>query len=86
MTATPPRIGRLHRARLLQPCRFYAYGWLLTLLVVLAAVGAVTGEWHAVSLAAVAVLLMVPGIEAAARSTVGPADVLRAARDAQLHV
>lgn len=82
-TAAPPKIGRLRAARLLHPCRFYAYGWLFALLLVLLVVAAVVGEWQAPALAIGALLLMVPGIEAAARSTVGPADVLRAYRESQ---
>jgi hypothetical protein len=76
--ATTPRPGPLARARLLHPCRFYAYGWALLLGVALLVVAAVTGEWPGPVLAVFALLLMVPGIEAAARSTVGPADVYRA--------
>jgi hypothetical protein len=76
--ATTPRPGPLARVRLLHPCRFYAYGWGLLLVVALAIAAVTSGEWQYSASGVLALLLMVPGIEAAARSTVGPADVYRA--------
>ncbi len=66
------RPSPLVRARLSEPARFYAYGTLLLLLIVLTAVGAVTGEWSAVITGQVAAALgLIPAAEAT-RASVYP--------------
>jgi hypothetical protein len=75
MTQTAPirPVPLLERWKDSEPVRLYAYSVLSAVLVALAAVGAVTGEWtSALTGIAAALLGVVPGAEAARMSVISP--------------